>query len=159
MFAGGRGVANPKLFIYSLDNPDRDNVLAFLCKHVEERGGDTEILVSDPKKTRPQEEHYHKLIGDIAEQVKGYGKMRSDEWWKRALINAFRHDTKDDPELAKLWEEFGSVEMVPALNNDGFFVVGEQSRKFKKKLASAFIEWLYAYGAEEGVVWSIPKRY
>lgn len=148
-----------KLFVYDPANPDREAVLAFACRFVRQAGKRVHLVVSEPKKSREQEEHYHALIGDIAKQQTVYGKTMNAEAWKRLLIAAFKHDTQDDPDLAPLWRAFGDVELVPALNNrPGFVMVGDQSRRFGVKLASAFIEWLYAYGAEHDVKWSEPKR-
>lgn len=148
------------LYIYDPENPGRDNVLALLCHDVEAAGKTVHILVRPPVKSREQEQHYHAMIGDIAKQVPFYGKMRdADTFWKRLLIDAFKHDTKAIPELAEEWAKFGSVESVPALNHDGFVIIGEQSRKFTKKLASAFIDWLGAYGGENGVIWTPPKKW
>lgn len=147
-----------RLFVYDPQNPRRDDVLAFACEYAKQAGKKVHITVSEPVKSREQEEHYHAQIGDIAKQCQVYGKKLSAESWKRLLIDAFKHDTKNDPDLAPLWASFGNIELVPALNNPGFVVVGEQSRKFGVRLASAFIEWLYAYGAESGVRWSEPKN-
>lgn len=103
-------------------------------------------------KTREQEKKYHAQIGDIANQVEHYGRKWDSEDMKRLLVNAFKHDTKD--ELAELWRRMGDVRLVPALNNDGFVALGDQTRRFPKDLASAFIEWLYAFGDEHEVRWS-----
>lgn len=112
-----------------------------------EAGRELVIMVADPVKSRDQEEKYHAIIGEIAASETVYGKKLSQEAWKRLLIDAFKHATKDDPDLAVEWGKFGSVELVPALNHAGFVMVGEQSRNFGRKLASAFIEWLLAFQA------------
>lgn len=145
-------------FAFDPENPKREDVLAFMCEFIRKQGRPLSIMVADPVKSREQEQHYHAMIGDIADQQKVYGKQLPAESWKRLLIDAFKHDTKDDPELKDEWEKFGSIELVPALNHDGFVMVGDQSRKFSKKLASAFIEWLYAFGAEHDVHWTEPKK-
>lgn len=107
------------------------------------------VQVSDPIKSREQEEKYHAIIGEIADQHTVRGKRLPPESWKRLLIDAFKHDTKGDDQLAAEWVKFGSgYQLLPALNHDGFVAVGEQSRKFSKKLASAFIEWLLAFQVE-----------
>jgi hypothetical protein len=147
-----------QLFIYDPENPRRERVLELACDAARQRGRTVTLLVDDPKKSREQEQHYHALIGDIARQRTIYDKKRPAETWKRLLIDAFRHDTLTDPEFAGAWSSYGGVELVPALNNDGFVQVGEQSRSFSKKLAAGFIEWLYAYGAEAEVVWSAPRK-
>ena len=109
------------------------------------------LVLSEPSKSREQEERYHAMIGDIAKQSTIHGKTISAESWKRLLVDAFKHDTKDDPDLRSEWEKFGTMQLMPALNHDGFVAVGEQTRAFSVKLASNFIEWLYAYGTETGV--------
>lgn len=103
------------------------------------------VTFKEPIKSREQEAKYHAIIGEIAETELLYGKKMDAESWKRLLIDAFKHDTKGDPELKPYWEKFGSVELLPALNHAGFVMVGTQSRKFPKPLASAFIEWLLAF--------------
>lgn len=147
-----------RLFVYDPESDTSEMALSIACRFVRSCNSKVHIVVCDPVKSREQEEHYHALIGDIAAQCQVYGKKLSPESWKRLLIDAFKHDTKDDPDLAPQWQSFGNVELVPALNHPGFVMVGDQSRRFGVKLASAFIEWLYAYGAENGVVWSEPKN-
>lgn len=111
------------------------------------------VVIREPAKSRDQECHYHALIGDIAANppadalVLLSGKELDEESWKRLLIDAFKHDTKDDPELAQEWQKFGSLQLLPALNHAGFVAVGEQSRNFSRRLAREFIEWLIAFQA------------
>jgi len=107
----------------------------------------------EPVKSREQEEKYHAIIGEIADTELLYGKKVDKEVWKRVLIAAFKYDTDTEefPELRALWATFGSAAMVPMLGNrPGFVMVGEQSRRFPKRLAMAFITWLQAFqdGAE-----------
>lgn len=148
-----------RVFVYSPDDPDRDNVLAQVLHYAENYGRKCHIEVKPPLKSREQEQHYHAMIGDIARQVPFYGRLRdADSFVKRILINAFKHDTRYDPEFSEEWVAFGEMELVPALNNSGFVAVGEQSRKFSNKLAAGFIEWLGAFGAEHDVKWSVSKR-
>lgn len=136
-----------RLFIYDPENDRREVALALAVDCVREWGGRVTITVADPAKSREQEEKYHAIIGEIANAERLYGKKLSAEAWKRLLIDAFKHETKGDPDLKGEWEKFGEIELVPALNHSGFVMVGEQSRRFSKKLASAFIEWLLAFQA------------
>lgn len=111
----------------------------------------TVVVLRDPAKSRDQECHYHALIGEIAKNpptaalVTLAGKVLDEDSWKRLLIDAFKHDTKDDPELRDHWRKMGSLQLLPALNHPGFVAVGEQSRDFSVKLASAFITWLMEF--------------
>lgn len=134
-------------FGYNPDDPRAEHVLSLLCDHIRSAHRRLSILVSDPVKSREQEEKYHAIIGEIARAKVLYGKHLSPESWKRLLIDAFKHETKDDPDYADDWKRFGSIELIPALNHDGFVLCGEQSRKFTKHLASGFIAWLEAFQA------------
>lgn len=116
-----------------------------------------EVRVRRDTKSRLQEQKMHAMVGDIARQVKLFGKELPAESWKRILVDAFKHDTKNDPDLKADWGRFGDIELVPALNHPGFVMVGEQTRKFSMRLSSSFIEWLLFFGAENNVVWSDPK--
>lgn len=115
--------------------------------------GPFEIEVREAKstKSREQEKHYHELIGQIAGTRTLYGKRLPPESWKRLLIDAFKHETRNDPDLSREWAKFGTVELLPALNHPGFVMCGEQSRKFSVRLASAFIEWLQSFIEAEEV--------
>jgi len=105
-------------------------------------------------KSRLQEEKYHAMLNDISRQCRLFGKELPPISWKRVLVDAFKHETKDDPQFRNDWARFGDIELVPALNHPGFVMVGEQSRNFNTRLASGFIEWLLAYGADNNVQWT-----
>ena len=92
--------------------------------------------------------HFHSLIGQISTQLGG--DLADAEDAKRILISAFRIDTRNDPDLANEWAKFGDVRMGRGLRGE-VVLMGIQSRDFTIKLARAFIEWLYAFGAEAGV--------
>jgi hypothetical protein len=112
-----------------------------------------EVLVKEPVKSRDQEAKYHAQIGDIAAQWLYLGVKWTPEQMKRILVNGFKEDTKDDPDLAECWRSMGELQAIPGMRG-GLVVLGDQTRRFPKKLASAFVEWLYALGAEVGVVWT-----
>lgn len=115
-----------------------------------------EVLIREPRKSRPQEEKYHAMFDDIARQVPVHGVTLDAESMKRVLVSAFKVDTKDDPELAEFWREVAEIPMTVGFRGE-IVIFGDQTRRFPKKLASALVEWLYAFGAEHGVQWSEPK--
>lgn len=134
-------------FTFDPSNPRCEEVLSWMCQYIREAGKRLSIVVADPVKSREQEDKYHAIIGEIARDKVLHGKTLPAPSWKRLLIDAFKHDTQNDPELTEEWKGFGGVELLPALNHPGFVMVGEQSRKFSKKLAAAFITWLQAFHA------------
>ena len=92
--------------------------------------------------------HFHSLIAQIAKQLGG--DLAEPEDAKRILISAFRIDTRNDPDLIGEWAKFGDVRMGRGIRGE-VVLLGIQSRDFTIKLARAFIAWLYAFGAEQGV--------
>lgn len=114
------------------------------------------VRVGEPVKSRAQEEKYHAQIGDIAKQYEFCGRKWEPEDMKRLLIDQFKRETINDPEFAQAWKDMGVVDMAPSLDGSGVVMLGVQSRKFPKKLASGFVEYLYSFGAEVGVRWSEP---
>lgn len=109
------------------------------------------LRLCEPSKSREAEEKYHALIGEIAAHIGGDLADRDDA--KRILISAFRIDTLTD--MADEWAKFGDMRMGRGLRGE-VVLLGVQSKHFSRKLASAFIDWLYAFGAEHGVVFKEP---
>jgi hypothetical protein len=91
-------------------------------------------------KTREQEEKYHAMIGDIAKQAQHMGAKWSAEDWKRLLVDQYLREVENIQ---------GKV--VPNLDGSGIVQLGFQTRKFTKEMANEFIEWLYAWSAENGI--------
>lgn len=138
-----------RLFVLAHDLARQNAVRA-----VQEAPAGFTVTVAEPRKSRPQEEKYHAMFADIARQWPINGKLRDEETVKRLCVDQFRRDTAKDPDLSPLWEEMGTVEMLPSLDGSGVVALGWQTRRFPKRLAGALVEWLYALGAEVGIRWS-----
>jgi hypothetical protein len=109
----------------------------------------------EPKKSRIQEEKYHAQINDIAKQCKFLDQKWDSEEWKRLLIDAFVRVMRTEAKERGEPDPFSDAgKVVPALDGEGFVQLGIQSRNFKIKIASQFIEYLYAWGSWNNVVWS-----
>ena len=103
-------------------------------------------LVLDVKaadKTREQELKYHAMIDEIAKQAKHMGASWDAESWKRLLVDLFCK-----------YSGLQTGVVMPNLSGDGIVQLGYQTRKFTKEQASDFVEFLYAWGAEHGIVYS-----
>jgi hypothetical protein len=92
-------------------------------------------------KSREQEEKYHAMINDIAKQAQHLGAKWSSEDWKRLLVDQYLRE-----------EANIQGKIIPNLDGTGIVQLGFQTRKFTKEQASEFVEWLYAWSAENGVV-------
>lgn len=109
-------------------------------------------LVLEIRPERRQERHsrhFHSLINQISEQVAG--DLANPDDAKRILISAFRLDTLRDSQFCDEWARFGDMRMGRGLRGE-VVVLGTQSKDFTDKLARGFIEWLYAFGTEAGVM-------
>ena len=98
-----------------------------------------EIKAAD--KSRDQEQKYHAMISEIATQAQHMGSKWDAESWKRLLVDQFCKD---------IGLKTGVV--MPNLSGDGIVQLGFQTRKFTKEQASEFVEWLYAWSADNGVL-------
>ena len=107
------------------------------------------VKFTAPGKTRPMEEKYHAMIGDI-EKSKKFVFMGTTEWdqedIKRLLVDSF---AKVKQSMGEPLSQGGRV--IPSLDFTGTVQLGIQTRKFTKKEGADFIEYLFSYGAEIGV--------
>jgi len=97
------------------------------------------LEINPASKSRPQEEKYHAIIGEIAKQAQHMGATWDAETWKRLLVD-------------KYCREIGLNSQIMAnLDNNAIIQLGIQTRKFTKEQASEFVEFLLAWSAENGV--------
>jgi len=97
------------------------------------------LEINPASKSRPQEEKYHAIIGEIARQAQHMGATWDAETWKRLLVD-------------KYCREIGLNSQIMAnLDNNSIIQLGIQTRKFTKEQASEFVEFLLAWSAENGV--------
>lgn len=111
------------------------------------------VTFSEPTKKRIQEEKYHCQIEDIAKQSEYAGKRWDNDDMKRILIDEFADEMRN---AGTPLHHDGRL--IPSENGRRVIQLGIQSRDFYVKEASAFIEWLYAWGADRGVEWSEPRH-
>lgn len=128
------------------------------CYAVQQAPDGFVVKLGEPVKSREQEEKYHAQIGDIADQYMFCGRKWDAEDMKRLCIDQFRRDTINDDDFKELWREVSKIELAPSLDGSGTVALGVQSRRFPKKLASAFVDWLDCFAAEHGVRWSDPME-
>ena len=111
------------------------------------------VVISELTKKRIQEEKYHAMIGDIAKQCKFMDQRRDLDDWKRLLVDAF----------AKVMRDAGTPihhdgRVLPSLDFERVVQLGIQTKDFYVAEAAQFIEYLYSFGADRGVLWSEPKQ-
>jgi hypothetical protein len=122
-----------------------------ICRNVLAAPEGYVVTITEPKKKRIQEEKYHAMIGDIANQCTFMNQKWHEDDWKRLLVDAF----------AKAMREAGTPlhhdgRVVPSLDMERVVQLGIQTRDFWVGEAANFIEYLYAWGVAHTpeVVWS-----
>lgn len=110
------------------------------------------------EKTRLQEKKYHAMLNDIARQCKHLNAVLDADSWKRLCVAQFRADCISNhiPRLEDYWRR-NEFRLMPSLDGSSLVQLGAQTRDFPKYVAAGFIEWLYAYGADNNVEWTDPE--
>ncbi len=111
------------------------------------------VVISEPVKRRVQEEKYHAMIGDIARQCQHVGRNWDAESWKRLLVDAFADEMRA---AGTPLHDDHDGKVTPSIDGRRIVQLGIQTREFWVREASAFIEFLYAFGSDRQVQWSEP---
>lgn len=107
------------------------------------------VRITPPVKKREQEERYHAMIGEIAEQVEHIGRKWDLDDMKRLLVDEFAEEMR----IAGTPLHHDS-RVAPSFDGKRIVQMGIQTREFWVKEAAQFIEFLFAFGAMRGVVFS-----
>lgn len=92
-------------------------------------------------KTREQENKFHAMCRDLAQQgIQWGGKARTAEEWKMLVKSAIHH-IRD-----------GETHVVAGLEGEVVELLASTSRWTRKDYSEA-IEYMMAFGAEHGVTW------
>lgn len=130
--------------IYRLENSKQAHaIIKYLWLKIKpalESGKCLTLEIKAESKTRDQEEMYHAMIGKIAKQAQHQGARWDAESWKRFLVDQWAADSD---------RKAGRV--VASLDGERVVQLGLQTRKFTKEDGSEFIEWLFAWAAQNGV--------
>jgi hypothetical protein len=101
----------------------------------------TRIEFKEAKRSNEQNALLWASLTDIAQQREHFGRKYSADQWKSIF-------------MAALGKE---MQFVPALDGQGFIPLGHSSSDLSVKEMADLITTIFAYGAENGVVFSDPK--
>lgn len=110
------------------------------------KGGPVQITLDEPKRTLAENALLHVLISELAGKLEWAGKKRDTETWKRLLVAAWMRS------------EGKPVEILPALDGHGVELIPVRTSKLGKRACADLIEFIYAWGAENGVRWDAYER-
>lgn len=81
------------------------------------------------------------MLDDVSAQVDWYGKKLSNEDWKTVFTASLRN-----------------TRVVPTIDGDGFVPLGLSTSKMSVAEMAALMGLIEAFGAQRGVVFSLPEN-
>lgn len=95
----------------------------------------TRVEFKGPKRTLPQNDLFWSLLTEVATQKTHGGSKYSPDQWKVIFLHAIGRE----------------VQFIPALDGKGFIPWGQSSSDLSKSEMTDLIEFIYSWGAENGV--------
>jgi hypothetical protein len=105
------------------------------------------VEVREPTRTSDQNAKLHACLNDISKQIKWHGESMDIEVWKRLLTAAWARAEREP------------VKLVPSLDGQGFDVIYRRTSKMSKSEMISMIEYILAWGTDQGVKWSDEYRW
>lgn len=112
---------------------------AYACRLIMEAQDDSVVSIRGPGRTLEQNARMWAMLTELSKAEPRGLKYTPDEW--KTLCMA-----------ACGWE----CQFLPGLLDGRPFPVGFRSSRMSKREMSALIDWIFAYGTENGVLWSEP---
>lgn len=102
----------------------------------------TRIEFKAAKRTLPQNDRMWAMLTDVAQQAEHCGRRYSADQWKVLFMHACGRE----------------VQFLPALDGSAFIPWGQSSSDLSKDEMTELIEFIFAWGAEHGVVFHEPAE-
>lgn len=99
------------------------------------------VKIEEPKRTLDQNALLWPLLTDIATQVQHHGEYRTPDEWKGLFMHACGKE----------------VRFLPALDGKAYIPFGMRSSQLSKGDFSQLLEFILAWGAENGVRFSMKE--
>lgn len=111
------------------------------------------VRFEEPKRKVAQNDRFHAMIDDIAQQTTYAGRSWKPLHMKRILIDEFADEMRNHGTPLH-----GDSMLIPSENGRRVIQLEIHSSEFYVKEASDFIEFLFAYGSARHVVWSYDAQ-
>lgn len=98
--------------------------------------------VKQEKRSTEQNARFWAMLTDLSNQCEIAGGKYSPDVWKFMVMHAYGHE----------------VQMLPSLNGKGFVPINYRSSHLSVGEMTDLMEWMAAYGAENGVQWSNEEQ-
>lgn len=96
----------------------------------------TRVEMKAAKRSLPQNSRLWAMLSDIATQKEHNGRKYTPDQWKVLFMSACGRE----------------MQFIPALDGTGFIPYGNHSSDLSKEEMSALIDFMHAWGAENGVI-------
>lgn len=100
----------------------------------------TRLEFREPQRTLDQNAKLWAMLTDVARQHEHFGQRYEPDAWKILFLTALGKELR----------------LAPALDGKGVVALGTSSSKLSKSEMSDLFEFMLAWGAENGIVWSDP---
>src|SRR3954462_9452858 len=111
---------------------DRERVLRYIAQ----APTGTRVELKAARRTLPQNDRMWAMLTDIAQQKEHAGRKYTPDQWKVLFMHPCGRE----------------VQFIPALDGAGFIPWGQSSSDLSKAEMTDLIEFVFAWGAENGVV-------
>jgi NinB protein. len=98
------------------------------------------VEIKDPLRSLDQNAKMWAMLTDISQQLELKGEKYPPEDWKTLILHEMGKETR----------------FIPSLDGHGFVPLGVSSSKLSKQEMSDLIEYIYALGSQQNVIWSEP---
>jgi hypothetical protein len=105
-------------------------------RYIAEAPEGTRLEFKAAKRTLPQNDAMWAALSDVAIQKEHNGRKYTPDSWKAIFLHALGYET----------------EFVPTLDNRAFLPLGQSSSDLSKSEMSSLIDFIHAWGAQNGVV-------
>lgn len=101
----------------------------------------TRVEFKKPRRTLDQNSRLWAMLTDVAMQKLHAGRRYTPDQWKVLFMHGCGRE----------------VQFIPSLDNSTFIPWGQSSSDLSKEEMSELIEFMFSWGAENGIVWSDPS--
>ena len=98
------------------------------------------IEFKETKRTLPQNDRFWAMLTDVAAHMKKLGRDHTPDQWKVIFMAAYGHE----------------VQFLPSLDQRTFIPLGHSSSDLSVREMTDLIEFMFAWGAENGVEFKEP---
>jgi hypothetical protein len=103
---------------------------------------DTRLEFKAPRRSLDQNSRFWASLTDVATQKEHFGRKYDAETWKCIFMQAWGREVK----------------FIPTLSGEGIMPIMFSSSDLSKGEMSELLEFIYAWGAQNGVVFQEPRQ-